>query len=159
MQTFSYMRRNSFDKRDINPFLLFIIAIVYESLTSIYIYFTPLLGVIFYYLLEHMEEDENFLKEGLMLLYISYFEIDKGLFLFSFLIFFVLFYNFAAKPITHAIHCEKCKIVLYVGLGYFGYFILNLFLAQVFNQSIPSFGIEYVIYIITDIILVFLLFT
>ncbi len=148
------MRRNSINYRVVNPtYILFILALIYGLVSSIYYYLTPLIGLSFYYLIEHFDDEEYYLPNFLIFIYISYIEINRGLFLFSFVIFFFIFYQLTMKLIKESIICKWCQTVLYITLTYLGYYFFNLFLANTFGLEVPSIGWAYVVFIITDIFL------
>lgn len=158
MQTFSNMRRNSLNLRGvITPLFIFFIAIIYQSLSSIYIFLTPLLGLCFYYLYINFDNYEKSFEKFLVVLYLLYFEIDKGFFLGSSIIFFLLLYKLILKPLNSILICQKCLIVSFVAFSYLGYYLLNVVISFIFNLELPSFGLLYFIYIFSDILLVLVL--
>lgn len=158
MQTFSNMRRNSINHIALNPtYILFAIAIVYGSVSSIFYYLTPLIGLSFYFLAEHFEDEDYYVPNLLILIYVSYVEINRGLFLFSFFVFFLLFYRLSIRLIRESIHCKWCQPLLYITVGYFGYYLFNLFLAHIFNLETYSIGWGYIVFILTDIMLALIL--
>ncbi len=152
------MRRDSIDFRAfIKPIFIFFIAIVYESLTSIYIFLTPLLGLSFYYLYINFDNYEKNFEKILIILYLLYFEVDKGFFLGSSIVYFLFLYRLILTPLENVIECSKCLIVIFMVLSYFGYYLLNLILAFIFDLEILSFGLLYIVYIVSDILLVLML--
>lgn len=158
MQTFSNMRRNSFNHSAVNPtYIYFALAMIYGSISTIFYYFTPLIGLGFYYLINNFERDDRYLENLFIFIYITFVEINYGLFLFSFLIFFLLFHRLVLVAIKEKIICKWCLPIVYVTLGYIGYYLFNLFLSTVFNFEAPAIGWVYLVFIVTDIALVFLL--
>ncbi|HIP02441.1 MAG TPA: hypothetical protein EYG75_02895 [Campylobacterales bacterium] len=158
MQTFSNMRRDSINYSVVNPtYILFGIAMVYGVLSPIFFYLTPLIGLSFYYLSEHFEEEERQLENLLIFIYIAFIEINRGLFLFSFLLFFLIFYKIVLKTIKESIVCKWCLPMIYITMGYLGYYLFTLFLSNIFNFEAPAIGWGYLVFIFTDIILAFIL--
>jgi hypothetical protein len=157
MQTFSYMRRNSSNYSTLTVVILFIIAVIYESISCIYPYFTPLLGIGFYYIVNNFHNEAKWTTILFIFLYSIYFEIDRGMFIFSYIIFFMLFYYFILSSIKESLSCKSCLVFIYVIVGYLGYYIMNLFLSYLFNMPLPQFSPLYFLFIISDIILVFAL--
>jgi hypothetical protein len=158
MQTFSNMRRNSFNYKLINPsYILFVLALLYGLFSSMFYYLSPLIGLSFYYLLEHFEDENYYLENVFIFIYVTFIEINYGMFLFSFLIFFMIFYKIVLKAIKESIACKWCLPILYITLGYIGYYLFNLFLCDIFNLEAPMIGFGYVVFIVTDIFLAYIL--
>ncbi|HIP59250.1 MAG TPA: hypothetical protein EYH01_02340, partial [Campylobacterales bacterium] len=125
------MRRDSINYSVVNPtYILFGIAMVYGVLSPIFFYLTPLIGLSFYYLSEHFEEEERQLENLLIFIYIAFIEINRGLFLFSFLLFFLIFYKIVLKTIKESIVCKWCLPMIYITMGYLGYYLFTLFLSN-----------------------------
>lgn len=159
MQTLSNMRRNSFNHTAVNPtYIYFVLAIVYGAFSSIFYYLTPLIGFCFYYLLHSFDRDDRGLENLFIFIYIAFIEINYNLFLFSFLLFFLLFYRVFLRFIKESIVCKWCLPILYVTLGYVGYYLFNLFLSYIFNIDAPMMAVGYIVFIITDIVLVYLFY-
>lgn len=154
MQTFPNMRRNSFNYRAVNPlYLYFAMALLYGVFSSMYYYLTPLLGLSFYYLIEHFESEEHQLQVYFVFGYVTFIETIQGLFIFSFFVFFSLFYRIALRFIKETIVCKWCLPVLYITTGYLGYMLFNLFIANIFNTDLPAIGWGLLVFILTDIFL------
>lgn len=142
----------------VNPsYILFGVAMLYGVLSPMFYYLTPLIGLTFYYLSEHFEEEEHQLENLLIFIYIAFMEINRGLFLFSFLLFFMIFYKIVVRTIKESIVCKWCQPLLFITIGYLGYYLFNLFLSTVFNFEAPVIGWGYLVFILTDLILVFIL--
>jgi hypothetical protein len=152
------MRRNSFNYRVVNPtYILFGIALLYGILSPMFYYASPLFGLAFYFLSMHFEDEDYYLSNLLIFVYIVLVEINRGLFLFSFLLFFLLTYNLAIRAIKESLICKWCVQVIFVIFGYVGYYIVNLFLSNIFNFESISLSWSYLVFILTDIFLVFVL--
>ncbi len=154
MQTLSNMRRNSTYHRTLTPYIIFVVAIIYESLASMTLYMSPLLGVGFYYIVQHIYDERRYRDFILIFLYAVYVEIDRGLVPLSFLFFTLIFYKFLFHSFKEYVHCQNCLILLYVTIGYLGYFLFNLFLTYIFNMPLAEFSGNYLLYILTDILII-----
>jgi hypothetical protein len=130
---------------------------IYGIFSPIFYYLTPLIGLSFYYLSEHFEDEEHQLENLFIFIYISFMEINRGLFLFSFLLFFILFYQIVLKTIKETIVCKWCLPAIYITIGYLGYYLFTLFLSNIFNTQTPEIGWGYLVFILTDIMLAFVL--
>jgi len=157
MQTLSNMRRNSTYNSTLTPYLLFILAIIYESLASMTLYLSPLLGLGFYYIISYIHDEARYRDFFLIILYALYVEIDRNMILLSFLFFTLIFYKLLFESLKKYIHCQACLVVIYITIGYIGYFLFNLFLAYIFNINLPLFSLNYLIFIMTDIFLALVL--
>ncbi len=153
MQAFSYMRRSRFNLRPLLTLLLFGAALVYESLGTRYLYLTPLLGVGFYYWRMHYRDKKDYFPIALFFLYTLYFEIDRQMFLFSFIVLALIYHHAVVRQLEISINCSLCIKLIYVLYAYGGYYLLNLFLAFVFNLPLPRFDILYLIYMLTDLMI------
>jgi hypothetical protein len=152
------MRRDSINYSIVNPsYILFGIAMLYSILSPIFYFTTPLIGLSFYYLSEHFEDEDNQLENLLIFIYIAFVEINRGLFLFSFLLFFLLFHRLGLSLIKESIVCKWCLPAIYITLGYLGYYLFNLFISNIFNFEAPVISWGHFIFILTDIILAFIL--
>jgi hypothetical protein len=118
---------------------------------------SPLLGVGFYYIIQHIHDEERYGHFMLIFIYALYVEFDRGLIPLSFLLFTLIFYKLLFDSIKRHVQCQVCLVFLYIAIGYLGYFLFNLFLAYLFNIDLPHFGIEYLYFILTDIFITLVL--
>lgn len=151
------MRRSRFDLQPLINLVLFGTALVYESLTTVIPWLTPLLGVGFYYWRMHYQEKNYYFRILLFFLYALYFEIDHDLLLFSFWLLALFYHYFLAERIESALNCDLCKRAVYVLYAYGGYYLFNLFAAFLLNMPVPPFSDTYFIYMITDLLIMVLL--
>jgi len=151
------MRRNSTHHHPLTPYLFFIAAVLYESLASMTLFMSPLLGVGFYYIIHHIYDEKRYSHFVLIFIYALYVEFDRGLIPLSFLLFTLIFYKLLFGSIKRHLHCQVCLVFLYITIGYLGYYLFNLFLAYLFNITLPHFGIAYLYFIVTDIFLTLVL--
>ena len=157
MQALSYMRRSRFNLRPFISLLLFAAVVVYESIGTVYLYLTPMLGTGFYLWRKYYQEKEYYYPIMLFFIYTLYFEIDRDMILFSFILLALIYHYFLASWFESSFNCDICLRILYVTYAYLGYFVLNLFMAFIFNQPLPVFDTFYMVYIIADFIIVVLL--
>ena len=90
----------------------------------------------------------------MILLYTVYCEIDRGLFPLSFLLYLLLFYLLLYSYFMQIAICQLCTIAVTVTIFYLGYMLFNLFLDYLFNLSLPMMDMRYVIYILSDILVI-----
>ncbi len=159
MQTFSNLQRNSSYKRAVTKIITAAALIYYESLTSIYPFLPSFFGVFFVYLLFFVKSKLRFYEVFYSFLFLTLYELDKGFYLFSFIIFFIIYYNFIKEEIKKYIFCKICIAFFYVVTAYFGYYLINLAIAFIQNEqfTISNYFI-YILNILIDTILVFIIF-
>ncbi len=152
------MRRNSFNNRAINPlYILFALSLVYALFSTMFYYLTPLIGVSFYYLIENFDKEYYEIDSFFIFVYVSFMEINNGLFVFSFIAFFLIFHKFILSYIKEIIECNWCLPIIYIFIGYIGYYIFNIFISDIFNLENPDITFAYLVFILSDIILVYTL--
>jgi len=157
MQTFPNMRRNSTYHRTLTPYLIFVAALIYESVASMTLFMSPLLGVGFYYIIQHINDETRYRDFILIFAYALYVEIDRGMVLLSFFFFTIIFYILLFRSFKQYVHCQNCLVIAYVTIGYLGYFLFNLFLTYIFNMPLTLFSLNYFIFILTDILFILVL--
>ena len=150
------MQRRIINLEPLTPIFLFCGLVVYESISSLYVYITPLVGIVFLYLVQNIHDKEKTYINLALFLYLIFFEIDRGFFVFSSLIYFLIYYNFFHNELVNSVACQNCLKFLIIFLFYIGFYIVNLILSLLFNQDLPIFDITYIIYFVTDFILVLL---
>ncbi len=150
------MQRRIINFEPLVPIFLFFGLVLYESISSLYVYLTPLSGIVFLYIVNNIENQEKAYIILVLFLYLIYFEIDRGFFVFSSLILFLIYYNFFHNELVNSIACQSCLQFLIIFIYYTGFYITNLIFALLFNKDLPIFDITYIIYIVTDFILVLL---
>jgi len=151
------MRRNSTYHKTLTPYLFFLVAIVYESFASMTLFMSPLLGVGFYYIIQYIYDEARYRDFILIFAYALYVEIDRGMILLSFFFFTLIFYKLLFRSFKEYVHCQNCLVLLYVSIGYLGYFLFNLFLTYIFNMPLTLFSLNYFIFILTDILFILVL--
>jgi hypothetical protein len=137
--------------------VLFGTALVYETLTTVIPWLSPLLGVGFYFWRKHYRDKNYYFPIFLFFLYTLYFEIDHDMPLFSFLMLALFYHYFLAKYVESSLYCDICKGPIYILYAYLGYYLFTLFSAFLFNMPMPPFSYDYLIYIVTDFLIAVLL--
>jgi hypothetical protein len=150
------MQRSIINYQPIIPFVLLIGLILYESISSIYIYITPFAGYIFLYIVKNYQNKEKKWIILSLFIYLAYFELDRGFFVFSSFIIFMVYYKLFHGELESTIACKNCLKVTTIFIYYFSFYILNLLFSLIFNCKLPKLDITYVVFFISDIVAVLL---
>jgi hypothetical protein len=121
---------------------------LYQIFSSIYVFLSPLVGFFFVYIVKNFKY--NNLEVYLVFLYLCFFELNQGFYLFSIALMFAIFYNFLKPRIEAVFENGLWIIVITVTSAYLGLFFINTFLAYLFNDEFFYFGIAYFFYIVID---------
>jgi len=151
------MQRSIINYKPVVPILLLAGLIFYESITSLFSFITPLSGLVFLYLVNNIKDKEKININIVLFIYLTYYEIDRGLLVFSSVILFMIYYEFIHDELKNSIGCKSCLKVLVIVIYYIGLYIINLIVSLIFDLSLPILDISYVIYIVTDVFLVLLI--
>jgi hypothetical protein len=149
MQTFSTVQRNFTNKRALEYLAIFIAFSFYNSLSTIYAYLPPLIGVIFFYFVKAFKNSDN---PTLILLasMLFIFEVNYGFILFSTIIYFILSYKLFYDFIHHYINCKLCLKLIYVLNAYIGFWLFSYLLNEILWLTPPSFDMDTLFYIIIE---------
>jgi hypothetical protein len=158
MQVFSDMRRNSSNPNYLKIFLVALSLVLLQIFSNLFQFFPTLVGLFFAYIVINIKNEEKFIYVVFSFLYLSYYELNKGFFLFSYILLFVIFYNFFYQKIENSFKCKNCILFIYVVVAYIGHFFLNAFGSYVLKLEFPSFSYEYFYYIAFDFIICVLFF-
>lgn len=156
MQTFSSMRRNSTDQNYIGLLTFSVLLFAAQMLSSLYPLIPSLAGFLFCYVILFAHDENEKFPLFLAFAYLCFYDLYKGFYLFSYVIFFFLFYRFARDNIQQKTSCQNCILALYVIVGYLGHYLLNICLAYFFNAPFPYFSNHYFYLIGVDALLAFL---
>ncbi len=129
MQTFSDMQRSGDDVLSLKS-LLFIVLILYEPLTTVYIYLPPLLAVAAWLLFSL----SGFMRIFL-LFYFYFFEVDHGL-PFGSLLLVLLFYGYVYKRVVDLIACKGCLYGIMTILFYLFFLVILLFYKHILGIEV-----------------------
>ncbi len=135
---------------------LFLLYLLYESLSTIYLFLPPLFGVLFFYFIRSLDKQDIsllFLVVALLLIY----EADKGYLFLSSLVYFSFLYKFILPKLEQVIECRRCLHLIYIILAYIGYWLFSLLLQQVFWLELATIDWYIVWYILFEFLLVGLL--
>ncbi len=144
------MRRNSTNSDYIRISFAILALVLLQIFSNLFQFFPTFVGVFFSYIVINIKREEKFIYVVLSFLYLSYYELNKGFFLFSYFFLFVIFYNFFNQKIIDSFKCKNCILLIYIMVAYIGYFFLNSFFAYILNAEFPSFTMEYFYYIAFD---------
>ncbi len=158
MQTFSGMRRNSSDSHYIKLFLLVILFGLLQILSSSFIFFPTFASVFFVYIILNIDNEEKLLYIFFSFLYLSFYELNKGFYLFSSLIFFIIFYTVFVDKIRSSFTCKNCIIAIYIISFYLGEYFVNVMISYILNRDFPTLSTEYLYYIAFDFVVSVILF-
>ncbi len=146
------MQRSISNKKSLTPLIYIALFVIYESLSSIYLFLPPLLGVLFLFFIKFLKKDD-FIAVFLVMFCLLVFESEKGYLLFSTIIYFGLVYKFVLPKIEQNFNCNPCIKISIVMLAYIGFYFFNLLMSSIF--LVPLVGISY--YIIYYIVIEFLI--
>jgi len=138
--------------------LFSLFLVFFQILSSLYTFLPLFVGVVFSYLVINFEKEKKRIYIYLGFAYLSMYDLDKGFYLFSSLLFFMIFYYLFVERIRNFFTCSNCIVAVYVSVAYLGHFFLNTFIAYILNQDRPLFSQAYFYYIFVDFILVAILF-
>ncbi|HIP30208.1 MAG TPA: hypothetical protein EYG93_01585 [Sulfurospirillum arcachonense] len=152
------MRRSSTDKNYLRFTLICLSLVVYQIMSSLYTYLPLFVGVFFAFIVINFENEKSNLYIYLSFAYLTIYDLDKGFYLFSSLLSFLIFYYLFVEKIRNFFSCTNCIVAIYVVAAYLGHSLLNSFIAYVLNQDMPSFSQGYFYYIALDVVLAIVLF-
>ena len=135
---------------------LFILYVVYESLSSIYLFLPPLFGVLFFYFIRSLDKQDVGMLLFIALLSIIY-EAEKGYLFLSSLVYFSFVYKFILPKLEQVIECPRCKHFFYIILAYIGFWLFSLLLQQLFWLELASIDFYILWYIFAEFLLVAIL--
>jgi len=138
--------------------LICLSLVVYQIMSSLYTYLPLFVGVFFAFIVINFENEKSNLYIYLSFAYLTIYDLDKGFYLFSSLLSFLIFYYLFVEKIRNFFSCTNCIVAIYVVAAYLGHSLLNSFIAYVLNQDMPSFSQGYFYYIALDVVLAIVLF-
>ena len=150
------MQRSLTNKKPLESILYIILYVLYESLSSIYLFLPPLFAVLFVLFVNAMKSEDT-VSLFLIAFCLIIFEADRGYMLFSSIIYFTLIYKFLIPKITQNFSCLSCIRLSYVLFAYLGFFLFSTFLSSIFLIPTPSINYYIVFYIVIEFFLVSLL--
>lgn len=138
------MQRSISNQNSLTPFIYVALFVIYESLSSIYLFLPPLFGVLFVLFADALKrEDSLFIFLTAFCLII--FESQMGYPLFSSIIYLGLIYKFVLPKLKKNFSCKSCIKVSLVLLSYIGYYLFLSLLSSIFLLPMPQLN-YYIIY-------------
>lgn len=130
-----------------------VLFMLYQSLSSIYLFLPPLLGVLFFYFIRALQK-EDLPKLLLIIVFLLIFEAEKDFLLFSTLVYFTFIYRFVIPRLRIMISCKVCLRIMFIVLAYLGYVFYSYILNQVLWVELPSMDWHIIYYMIIEFFLV-----
>jgi len=151
------MQRSITYKKSVKDLFLYIVLfIIYEALSSIYLFLPPLFGVLFVLLVYALDKDDT-ISVLLIAFCLVVFEADKGYVLFSSIIYLLLTYKFILPKLIQNANCASCIKIAYVTIAYLGFYLVNALFANIFLLPMPEINYYIVYYIVIEFFIVSLL--
>jgi hypothetical protein len=150
------MQRSITNKKSLAPLVYIVLFAIYESLSSIYLFLPPLLGVLFVLFVQALEK-EDAISVMVIAFCLVLFEADKGYTLFTSIIYFIIVYKFIMPRLIQSTSCYSCIKISYVILAYLGFFVFNYLLSKIFLSPMPTMNYYIIYYIIIEFLIVSIL--
>lgn len=132
------MQRSLSDQKILSHIGIIFAFVLYQSLSSIYLFLPPLLGVLFFYFIYALEKEEVG-SLVLVIILLLVFEAEKDFLLFGTLVYFTFIYRFVIPRLRIMISCKVCLKVFFLFLAYPGFIMYSYILNQVLWVETPSF--------------------
>jgi hypothetical protein len=145
------MQRGIINKVYIKYFSV-LILFIYDSISVIYSFLPPLLGVMSLFIYKALDEDDRYFLFVLSI-YLVIFEANRGFLLFSTILFLLLTYYYIIPKLRNITICKKCLYPIYIALSYIGYFLFTLILSFLLNVDYINFDYIVIYYILIEIII------
>lgn len=137
-------------------FILFLY--LYQIAASVILFLPPLLGFVFVYFLINFRKN-GFDKTSLQIaIYLSFIEIVHGIFIFSSIFAFVIFYYYLLEKIFYKFKNRDILIIIFIIFLYIFIYCFNSFLAYVLSLNKIDFSIFYIYYICLESLLAIAVF-
>jgi hypothetical protein len=150
------MQRSIFNKNYFVTLLFLCSFIIYESMTTLYFFFPPLLAVLYSMLSENIET-EHYFSIFIILFMLLFFEVSNGYFFMSSLIYFLILHYIVVPKLHQYVECKACFKLLFSIVSYIGFYFFILLTAQIFLLDFPAIGIYILYFIVIEFILMSLL--
>ena len=150
------MQRSITNQRIVKSFGYVALFVLYSSLSTIYPFLPPLLGVLFVLFIRALAKEDV-----LSLLLISFallvFEANHGYLFFSSIFYFYIAAKFLLPKIEQNFNCYSCIRIMYVTMAYVGYYLFLMLLSKIFLLPIQHINYYIVYYIVIEFFLVSLI--
>ncbi len=152
------MRRNSTNTNFIKLSLFALFLVLLQILSNMFLFMPTFVGVFFAYIIINIDKEENFFYIILCFIYLSFYELNKGFFLFSYVVLFIIYYYIFDEKIRNNFKCKNCVLFIYIVIAYIGLFLINVLFAYILNEQSPGFSLVYLYYIAFDFIVSIFIF-
>lgn len=129
-----------------------LIYVVYIALSDIYIYFPPLVGILFIIFYKNVNK-KNIIKILAVIFCILFYELDKLLVIGVMPFVFLITAYFIIIKLEEVVSANALLISLYVIILYAMYVFFLLLLRVMFDVGLPSFNNIFIFFILADIFL------
>ncbi len=147
------MRRNSTNPNYIKISFFALLLVLLQVLSNTFLFMPTFVGVFFTYIIINISHEEDFFYIILSFLYLSFYELNKGFYLFTYVVLFIFYYYLFDEKIRNYFKCKNCILFVYVLIAYVGHYFMNALFAYLLNEHFPSFTLEYLYYIAFDFVI------
>ncbi|MFV0481576.1 MAG: hypothetical protein ACK5LP_06295 [Campylobacteraceae bacterium] len=112
----------------------------------------------FVFLLINFKDSKDKIEIYLVFFYLFFFELNRGFYLFPLLLLFLMMYYKFMHKITAVFKSEDWIISIFVVICYFGFYLLNNFIAYMLDEPFFTMNLVHFFYIFIDSIISILLF-
>ena len=147
------MQRSLSHQKSLTPFVYVVLFVLYEGLSSIYLFLPPMLGVLFFLFINTLKNNDS-IAAFLIVFCIIVFESEKGYNLFSVIIYFSLVYKFILPKLEQNFSCSPCIKISIVFFAYIGFYFFGVMLSSIFLTTMPSINYYVIYYIIIEFLIV-----
>lgn len=155
MQTFSNVRRNSTNQKNLKYFVFILGLVVYISLTDIFYLLPPLFGVM-YVLAQENYEEHSVQAFYFLVPFFLYFEASKGLPFLSIILFMAVSFEVILPKFRKFFGYSKVFIPLFIVYAYLGYFAFLKFFGWFLEIDMPQVSWLVGLYIACEVTLIWL---
>lgn len=139
-------------------YIFIIFLFLYQIASSVVLFLPPLLGFVFVYLLINFRKN-GFDKTSLqIIIYMLFIEIIHGIFLFSSVFAFVVFYYYLLEKIFYKFKNRDILIIIFIIFLYLFILSFNSFLAYLLSDNKFIFTNFYIYYICLESLLAIAVF-
>ncbi len=144
------MQRSLTNKKKLTAIVIVAAFVLYQSLSSVYLLLPPLLGVLFFYFVRALE-NEDLHSLILIIILLLVFEAEKDFLLFSSLVYFTFIYRFVIPKLRVLINCWFCLKVMFLFLAYPGFIVFSYILNQVLWVEVPRVDWHMIYYMFAEL--------
>lgn len=152
MQAISYMRRDSTYQNFVKASLFQIFLLIYNILSSIYLFLPPLFGVLFLYFVLLLRKERYYSLYSFVAV-MCIFEISKGFYPGILFVTYSLVYIFLFPNIVKIFDNFNAFDIFYTPIIYILYFILNFFILLFYNYNVDIWSPMIIYYIFVESII------